>query len=233
MTQAEPPMTDSQDPTTAAPLTGTPTPDAHPPDAPLEDSAADTPVAPNPQADPQVDLQADSAANPEPDADAPPQDEPPSPEARIAELEAELAKANENVLRALADAENTRARTRRDMEAARKFAVEPLARELLTALDHLGRARRAVSPEMRAGDETLSNLYVGVEMTEKELLKAFDKYQIQQIDPAGEPFDPNHHQALQHVEGTEAASGTVIEVVAPGYQMHGRLLRAAMVLVAK
>ncbi len=229
MTQADPPLTDSQDPNTAAPPAGAPIPESPLPESPLQDSAANTPAAPDPQADPQTDL----AASPEPDPKAEPQDAPPSPEARIAELEAELAKANDNVLRALADAENTRARARRDMDAARKFAVEPLARELLTALDHLGRARRAVTPEMREGDETLSNLYVGVEMTEKELLKAFDKYQIQQIDPAGEPFDPNHHQALQHVEGTEAAPGTVIEVVAPGYEMHGRLLRAAMVLVAK
>lgn len=156
-----------------------------------------------------------------------------TPEEQIAELEAELAKANENTLRALADAENTRARTRRDLEASRKFAVEPLAKELLTALDHLGRARAAITPEQMEGDEALKNLHVGVEMTEKELLKAFEKHQITQINPAGEAFDPNAHQALQHIEGTNAASGTVVEVVAPGYAMHDRLLRAAMVLVAK
>lgn len=152
---------------------------------------------------------------------------------RIAALEADLAKANENVLRALADAENTRTRTRRDLEAARKFAVEPLAKELLNALDHLGRARGAVNPKQLDGDETLKNLHVGVEMTEKELLKAFEKFNIQQLSPAGEVFDPNVHQALQHVEGTDADAGTVVEVVAPGYTMHDRLLRAAMVLVAK
>ena len=155
------------------------------------------------------------------------------PEDRIAELEAELAQANENVLRALADAENTRNRTRRDMENARKFAVEPLARDLLTAIDHLGRARQAIAPEALEADEALKNLHIGIEMTEKELLKAFEKNKIEQLNPTGQPFDPNHHQALQHVEGTEAESGTVIEVVAPGYMMHDRLLRAAMVLVAK
>ena len=154
-------------------------------------------------------------------------------EERIAELEAELAKANDNVLRALADSENTRNRTRRDLEAARKFAVEPLAKELFTALDHLGRARAALTPEQLEADQALKNLAVGVEMTEKELLKAFDKHKVVQVVPTGEPFDPNVHQALQHVEGTDAAPGTVLEVVAPGYTMHDRLLRAAMVLVAK
>ena len=156
-----------------------------------------------------------------------------TPEERIAELEAELAKANDNVLRALADSENTRNRTRRELEAARKFAVEPLAKELFTALDHLGRARAALTPEQLEGDETLKNLAVGVEMTQKELLKAFEKHKVVQIVPVGEPFDPNVHQALQHVEGTDADSGTVLEVVAPGYTMHDRLLRAAMVLIAK
>lgn len=156
-----------------------------------------------------------------------------SPEERISELEAELSKANENVLRALADSENTRNRTRRDMENARKFAVEPLAKELLTALDHLGRARLAVPLEKRKDDEILSNLCIGVEMTEKEMLKAFQKCHIQQINPKGEPFDPNHHQALQHVEGSDADSGIIVEVVAPGYLIHDRLLRAAMVIVAK
>ena len=156
-----------------------------------------------------------------------------SAEQRIIELEAELAKANENVLRALADAENTRTRTRRDLDAARKFAVEPLAKELLTALDHLGRARAAVTPEQAADNEVLKNLHIGVEMTEKELLKAFEKQKIEQLSPHGEAFDPNIHQALQHVEGTQAAPGTVVEVVAPGYRLHDRLLRAAMVLVAK
>ena len=156
----------------------------------------------------------------------------PTAEERIAELEAELKTANENALRALADAENTRTRTRRDLENARKFAVEPLAKELITALDHLGRARLATPPEQLEGDEVLKNLHVGVEMTEKELLKAFEKHKIKQINPVGEPFDPERHQALQNVPGTEAEPGTVIEVVAPGYIMHDRLLRAAMVLVA-
>ena len=155
-----------------------------------------------------------------------------TPEERIAELEAELKQANENVLRALADAENTRARTRRDLENARKFAVEPLAKELMTALDHLGRARQAITPEQLEGDEVLKNLHVGVEMTEKELLKAFEKHKIERIDPKGEAFDPERHQALQNVPGTDAEAGTVIETVAPGYVMHDRLLRAAMVLVA-
>ena len=158
---------------------------------------------------------------------------PQSPEERIAELEAELKTANENVLRALADAENTRARTRRDLETARKFAVEPLAKDLMTAMDHLGRARLALTPEQLEGDETLKNLHIGVEMTEKELLKVFEKHKIEQLNPLGQPFDPEYHQALQSIEGSEAEAGTVLEVVAPGYRMHDRLLRAAMVLVAK
>ena len=155
-----------------------------------------------------------------------------TPEERIAELEAALASAEDRALRAHAEAENTRARTRRDLEKSRKFAVEPLAKDLMTALDHLGRARQAITPEQLEGDETLKNLLVGVEMTEKELLKAFDKHKIERVDPMGDPFDPEHHQALQNVPGTGADAGTVIETVAPGYVMHGRLLRAAMVLVA-
>ena len=156
-----------------------------------------------------------------------------TPEDRIAELEAELAAANDRMLRLMAETENIRRRTEREREDTLRFAASGLAKDLLNVADNLHRALTAVPEELRAGDEAAKNFVVGVEMTEKELLAGFEKHGIQQILPLGEKFDYEKHQAMFELENTGKPAGTVVEMMQPGYIMHERLLRPAMVGVAK
>lgn len=152
---------------------------------------------------------------------------------RIAELEEQVAQIKDQALRALADAENVRRRTEREKEQWRKYSAADFAKDLLNAADNLRRALDAAPQEREALDQTVRNLIVGVEMTEKDLLTAFEKHHIKRIDPMGEKFDYNLHQAMFEVEDSSKAPGTVVQVLAPGYVLHDRLLRAAMVGVAK
>jgi molecular chaperone GrpE len=156
-----------------------------------------------------------------------------SPEDRIAKLEAEVASLKDQLLRAMAETENTRRRAQRDREDASKFAVSSFAKELVSVADNLRRALDAVPAEGREQDEMLKGLAVGVEATERQLFAAFDRAGIKKLDPAGEPFDPNFHQVMFEIENTGKAAGTVVQVLQPGYTIHGRLLREAMVGVAK
>lgn len=154
-------------------------------------------------------------------------------DSRIAELEGQVAQLRDQALRALAEAENVRRRTEREKEQTRLYAAGNLAKDLLNAVDNLRRALDA-APEDREGlDETVKNLVVGVEMTEREVLAAFEKAGIKRIEPLGERFDPNLHQAMFEVENSGKPPGTVVQLLAPGYVIHDRLLRAAMVGVAK
>lgn len=156
-----------------------------------------------------------------------------SPEDRVAKLEAEVASLKDQLLRAMAETENTRRRAQRDREDASKFAVSSFAKELVSVADNLRRALEAVPAEGREKDEMLKGLAVGVEATERQLFAAFDRAGIKKLDPAGEPFDPNFHQVMFEIENTGKAAGTVVQVLQPGYTIHGRLLREAMVGVAK
>jgi molecular chaperone GrpE len=153
-------------------------------------------------------------------------------EARVAALEAELAEQKDRLLRALAETENTRRRAQRERAEAAKYAMSGFARDLLSAADNLRRALESL-PEAMAGDELTRNLLAGIAATERELLAAFERHGIRRIDPSGEPFDHNFHQAIYETERTEEPPGTVIEVLQPGYLLHDRLLRPAMVGVAK
>nr|WP_295834631.1 nucleotide exchange factor GrpE [uncultured Azospirillum sp.] len=156
-----------------------------------------------------------------------------SPEDRVAKLEAEVASLKDQLLRAMAETENTRRRAQRDREDASKFAVSSFAKELVSVADNLRRALDAVPAEGREQDEMLKGLAVGVEATERQLFAAFDRAGIKKLDPTGEPFDPNFHQVMFEIENTGKAAGTVVQVLQPGYTIHGRLLREAMVGVAK
>ncbi|MDR6769327.1 nucleotide exchange factor GrpE [Azospirillum sp. BE72] len=156
-----------------------------------------------------------------------------SPEDRVAKLEAEVANLKDQLLRAMAETENTRRRAQRDREDASKFAVSSFAKELVSVADNLRRALDAVPAEGREQDDMLKGLAVGVEATERQLFAAFDRAGIKKLDPAGEPFDPNFHQVMFEIENTGKAAGTVVQVLQPGYTIHGRLLREAMVGVAK
>ena len=155
-----------------------------------------------------------------------------SPEARVAALEAELVEHKDRLLRALAEAENTRRRAQRERDDATKYAISGFAKELLPAADNLRRALDSL-PEAEVGDERTRSLLAGVAATERELLSVFERHGIRRIDPMGERFDHNLHQAIFEVEHGDRPPGTIIEVLQPGYLLHDRLLRPAMVGVAK
>ena len=143
---------------------------------------------------------------------------------------AALAEQRDTVLRAQAEMQNMRRRCEADVEKAHKFALEKFSGELMPVLDNLERALSAV-PE--AQQEQVKALYEGVELTLKGFLETLAKYNIKQVNPRGEPFDPQVHQAIAQVPNAAVAPNTVIEVMQKGYTLHGRVLRAAMVVVAK
>ena len=155
-----------------------------------------------------------------------------SPEARMAALEAELAEQKDRLLRALAEAENVRRRGQREREDASKYAVAGFAKELLSVADNLRRALDSL-PTEEAKDQRTVSLLEGVEATERELLAVFERNGVRRIDPDGERFDHNFHQAIFEAERPGKRAGTIIEVLQPGYVLHDRLLRPAMVGVAK
>jgi molecular chaperone GrpE len=158
--------------------------------------------------------------------------EAPSAEERLAALEAELADVKDRLLRALAETENVRRRAQREREEALKYAVAGFAKDLLSTADNLRRALDSV-PASEIADERAKSLLQGVAATERELLAVFERYGIRRIDPKGERFDHNYHQAIFEVENSQEPAGTVVEVLQPGYVLHDRLLRPAMVGVAK
>lgn len=152
------------------------------------------------------------------------------PEAVIAALETQVAALKDQVLRAHAELENFRRRAEREREEAGKFAITKFGRELLSVADNL---RRALESAPQDGDETMRNFIVGVEVTERELAGIFERNQLQRIDPLGEKFDAHFHEAVMEVEDASKPAGTIVQVMAPGYTLAGRLLRAAMVAVAR
>jgi len=152
---------------------------------------------------------------------------------RIAELEEELGKMKDQAMRALAEAENTRRRSQAEIQSKAKYANTDLARDLLAVADNLTRTLEAVTPEARKEDETLENLCVGVEMTQKQLLDAFAKASVTVIEALNQRFDHNYHQAMFEIPNAEVPSGTVLQEMQKGYLIHDRLLRPAMVGVAK
>ncbi|MGO4998247.1 nucleotide exchange factor GrpE [Oceanisphaera sp. W20_SRM_FM3] len=157
-------------------------------------------------------------------------------DAIVAELELQLSAANElaqsekdNALRALAEMENLRRRAAQDVEKAQKFALEKFATDLLPVIDSLERALEHTDKE----NDGFKAVYEGVELTLKSLLDTVEKFGVLQIDPQGTPFDPNKHQAMSMVESAEVAPNSVVAVMMKGYELNGRVLRPAMVMVAK
>lgn len=146
--------------------------------------------------------------------------------------EAELAadKAKDDVLRVQAEMQNLRRRTEQDVEKAHKYGQEKFSIELLSVMDNLERALDAASQH---DDETVKAIYDGVNLTLKSFMDCFSKFNIEVIDPLGEPFDPQKHQAMSIQESPEAEPNTVISVLQKGYTLHGRVIRPAMVMVSK
>jgi molecular chaperone GrpE len=152
-------------------------------------------------------------------------------EGELAALKAEVATLKEQILRYAAEAENTKRRAEREANDARAYAIQKFARDLLGVADNLA---RALAHEPAAGDDpVVKNFVLGVEMTEKELQGAFERNGLKRIAPArGEKFDPHQHQAMAEAPGTDVTPGGVVEVMQPGYELLGRLVRPAMVVVA-
>ena len=153
-------------------------------------------------------------------------------EEKIAQLEGAKADLEDRLKRAIADQENSRKRTQRDAQTAVKFAASAFAADLLPTLDNLQLALNAVAND-EAASEPLKRLLQGVRATERVLLSALQKHGIRRIDPLGQPFDPNRHEVVSEVERSDLPAGTVADVLQPGYLYHDRLLRPAMVNVAK
>ena len=159
--------------------------------------------------------------------------EAPGEEATERTPEEEAAELKDRLLRALADVENTRRRAGRDLDEMRRYGASNFAKDLLNVCDNLGRALASAPDDLETRDESFQTLVAGVELVEKELLAAFEKHGIKKIDSVGEMFNHDFHQAMYEVEDTGRPAGTVVEVLQPGYVMHDRLLRPAMVAVAK
>jgi len=152
-----------------------------------------------------------------------------SAEVLVENLQQEVADAKDAALRAQADAQNAKRRAELDVERARKFALERFCSELLPVVDNLERALEAAS----GGEEAIKPIAEGVELTLKSFLDALRKFNIETVDPQGEPFDPNLHQAMSMVENPDVEPNTVIAVMQKGYTLNGRLVRPAMVMVSK
>jgi len=148
------------------------------------------------------------------------------------QLRAELEEARNQVLYTQAEMQNLRRRTEREMADARAYATTGFARDLLSVADNLARALAAIPPELH-DDERLKALVTGIEMTGRELETVFRKNGITRIEAMGQPLDPNKHQAIMEMESADAEPGTVIHEMQSGWMIKDRLLRPAMVGVAK
>lgn len=146
---------------------------------------------------------------------------------RIAELEQDIAEARDQALRAAAEAQNVRRRAEAEAEKARKFAVERLVKELLPVVDSLEKALEAM------GDDASEVHREGVSMTLKMQLDVLGKFGVEVVEPHGEPFDPQQHEAMAMVPNPEVDANTVIDVMQKGYLLNGRLVRPAMVVVSR
>jgi molecular chaperone GrpE len=163
----------------------------------------------------------------------------PAEEAKIANLVETLARESadykDKMLRALAEAENSRKRSERAVADARDYAITAFARDTLQVADNMHRALAAIGPELRESmDGPVKALIEGLDLTERELLKVLDKHGVKKFDPAkGEKFDPNFHQAMFEVPDPSLPTGTVAQVMQAGYKIGDRVLRPALIGVAK
>jgi molecular chaperone GrpE len=150
----------------------------------------------------------------------------------IAGLRAELATVKQEVLYAQAETQNVRRRLEREKDEARAYAATGFARDILSVADNLARAVQAIPENLRA-DDSMKGLVIGLEATQRELEKVFASHGITRIAAVGLPLDPNQHQAMLEVPTTDHEPGTVVSEMASGWMIKDRLLRAAMVAVAK
>jgi len=154
--------------------------------------------------------------------------------ASVEALAKEAADARDKMLRTLAEMENLRKRTAKEVSDARTYGVTGFARDVLDIADNLQRALDAVPADARANaDPGLKSLIEGVELTERSLHNTLEKYGVKRLDPSGSKFDPNFHQAMYEVPDASVPAGTVVQVVQAGYTIGDRVLRPALVGVSK
>jgi molecular chaperone GrpE len=151
---------------------------------------------------------------------------------RVAELERQLEEANSKALYATAEIQNVRRRLETEKAQASAYAATQFARDMLAIKDHLDRALAAVSEELRS-DKLASQFLAGIESTSRELDAVFSRQGVQRISAVGEPLDPHRHQAMMEVPSDEAEAGTIVQEMQAGYMIKDRLLRPALVAVAK
>lgn len=147
-------------------------------------------------------------------------------------LQAQVKEAQDQVLRSQAEMQNVRRRAEMDVEKAHKFAVEKFVKELLPVADSLEKAVESTEGHEESG-ELVASIREGVEMTLNLFMSSLKKFNVEQINPVGEPFDPQHHEAMSMVSAPDAEPNSVVAVVQKGYLLNGRVVRPAMVVVAK
>ena len=191
----------------------------------MQDNSSTSSPSPDNQALPNSGQTADAAVSPAPTPDATVM---PSPEELLKAAELKAAEHHDAWLRAKAETENVRRRAQEDIGKAGKFAVEKFSGELLAVKDSL---EAALANE----NQSAENLRAGVELTLKQLVAAFEKSSLTEINPIGEKFDPHQHQAISQIEAPDAATeaNTVLTVLQKGYALHGRVIRPALVVVSK
>ena len=175
----------------------------------------------------------ETAAAAESQTQTAPADSAPQPDP-LADARREAGEFKDKLLRTLAEMENLRRRTEREVTDARVYGVAGFARDVLAVADNMHRALEAIGPELReTGDAKVKSLIEGVELTERELLKALERNGVRKFSPQGEKFDPNVHQAMFEMENKDVPPGHVAQVKQAGYMLGDRVLRPAMVGVAK
>jgi molecular chaperone GrpE len=174
---------------------------------------------------PQPETAADTAVQPDATAAAP---------KASTSLDRELAEMKDRLLRTLADMENMRKRTDREVADARVYGVSTFARDILGVADNMHRAMQALDDELRANaDDAVKALLDGVELTERELINVLEKHGVKKLEPLGQKFDPNRHHAMYDMDDASVPSGTVVQVMQAGYTIGERVLRPALVAVSK
>jgi len=149
-------------------------------------------------------------------------------------IERELAEMKDRLLRALAEMENMRKRTEREIADSRTYAITAFARDILNVSDNMHRALGTLDTELREKvDAGVKGLLDGVELTDRELMKVLDKHGVKKLEPLGQKFDPNRHQAMYEMPDPSKAPGTVVQVIQAGYTIGDRVLRPALVAIAK
>ena len=152
----------------------------------------------------------------------------------VAALAKEAADLKDRLLRTLAEMENLRRRTDREVADARTYGVTNFARDILAVADSMERALKALDDEIRdKADTGVRALLDGVELTERELIKVMEKHGVKKIEPQGQKFDPNLHQAMYEIPDPNVPAGTVVQIMQPGYTIGDRVLRPALVGVSK